>query len=147
MAVNKLKPPKNLHIEFKPSPRQYELWKLLQPNYCPHCGGEIEQILVGYDPQRNPQYKPQCKQCRSQNLPQLILGGGAAGGGKSFIGSVWLVSSCIRFENIRAVVARKTLKSLKESTWNTIKSILKDWGLKEDINYKINNLDGKATQL
>ena len=64
MAVNKLKPPKNLHIEFKPSPRQYELWKLLQPNYCPHCGGEIEQILVGYDPQRNPQYKPQCKQCR-----------------------------------------------------------------------------------
>lgn len=74
------------------------------PNNCPHCGGEIEQILVGYDPQRNPQYKPQCKQCRSQNLPQLILGGGAAGGGKSFIGSVWLVSSCIRFENIRAVV-------------------------------------------
>ena len=55
--------------------------------------------------------------------------GGAAGGGKSYIGSVWLVSSCIRFENIRAVVARKTLKSLKESTWNTIKSILKDWGL------------------
>ena len=145
MAVNKLKPPKNLHIEFKPSPRQYELWKLLQPNYCPHCGGEIEQILVGYDPQRNPQYKPQCKQCRSQNLPQLILGGGAAGGGKSFIGSVWLVSSCIRFENIRAVVARKTLKSLKESTWNTIKSILKDWGLKEDINYKINNLEGTLT--
>lgn len=145
MAVNRLKPPKNLHIEFKPSPRQYELWKLLQPNYCPHCGGEIEQILVGYDPQRNPQYKPQCKQCRSQNLPQLILGGGAAGGGKSFIGSIWLVSSCIRFENIRAVVARKTLKSLKESTWNTIKSILKDWGLKEDINYKINNLEGTLT--
>ena len=66
-------------------------------------------------------------------------------GGKSYIGSVWLVSSCIRFENIRAVVARKTLKSLKESTWNTIKSILKDWGLKEDINYKINNLEGTLT--
>lgn len=73
------------------------------------------------------------------------IGWGAAGGGKSFIGSVWLVSSCIRFENIRAVVARKTLKSLKESTWNTIKSILKDWGLKEDINYKINNLEGTLT--
>ena len=40
------------------------------------------------------------------------------------------------------MVARKTLKSLKESTWNTIKTILKDWGLKEDVNYKINNLDG-----
>lgn len=53
-----------------------------------------------------------------------------------------MISSCIRYENIRAVVARKTLKSLKESTWNTIKTILKDWGLKEDVNYKINNLDG-----
>ena len=110
MAVNRLKPPRNLRIEFKPSPRQYELWKLLQPNYCPHCGGEIEQILIGYDQQGNPQYRPQCRHCKSQNLPQLILGGGAAGGGKSYIGSVWLVSSCIRFENIRAVVARKTLK-------------------------------------
>lgn len=144
MAVNRLKPPRNLRIEFKPSPRQYELWKLLQPNYCPHCGGEIEQILIGYDQQGNPQYRPQCRHCKSQNLPQLILGGGAAGGGKSYIGSVWLVSSCIRFENIRAVVARKTLKSLKESTWNTIKSILKDWGLKEDTNYKINNLEARS---
>lgn len=77
MAVNRLKPPRNLRIEFKPSPRQYELWKLLQPNYCPHCGGEIEQILIGYDQQGNPQYRPQCRHCKSQNLPQLILGGGA----------------------------------------------------------------------
>ena len=61
MAVNRLKPPRNLRIEFKPSPRQYELWKLLQPNYCPHCGGEIEQILIGYDQQGNPQYRPKYK--------------------------------------------------------------------------------------
>ncbi len=89
-----------------------------------------------------PQYKPECTRCKNRDLPQLILGGGAAGGGKSYIGSVWLISSCIRFGNIRAVVARKTLKSLKESTWNTIRTVLKDWGLKEDVNYKINNLDG-----
>ncbi|MCC8174460.1 MAG: phage terminase large subunit [Odoribacter sp.] len=145
MAVNKLKPPKSLKIDFKPSTRQYELWKLLQPNYCPSCGGGIEQILIGFNVHHNPQYKPQCIKCENRNLPQLILRGGAAGGGKSYVGSVWLISSCIRFENIRAVVARKTLKSLKESTWNTIKSILKDWGLKEDLNFKINNLDGTLT--
>lgn len=145
MAAGKLKAPRSLKIEFRPSSRQYELWKLLQPNYCPHCGGEIEQVLIGYDANRNPQYKPQCVKCHSQDLPQLILGGGAAGGGKSYLGSVWLISSCIRFENIRAVVARKTLKSLKESTWNTIKAVLKDWGLKEDINYKVNNLEGTLT--
>ncbi|GAB6013433.1 phage portal protein, partial [Viscerimonas tarda] len=145
MASHRLKAPKSVRIDFKPSPRQYELWKLLQPDCCPLCGGRVEQILIGYDMNRNPQYKPQCVKCHNQNLPQLILGGGAAGGGKSYVGSVWLISSCLRFENLRAVVARKTLKSLKESTWNTIKSIMKDWGLKEDINFKINNLEGTLT--
>ena len=80
MVVNKLKVPRNIRIDFSPSSRQFELWKLLLPNYCPHCGAEIEQVLIGYDQQKNPQYKPQCKRCKSQNLPQLILGSGAAGG-------------------------------------------------------------------
>ena len=76
MAVNRLKAPRNVRIDFAPSPRQYELWKLLQPNSCPHCGGTIEQVFIGYDQQQNPQYKPQCTKCKTQNLPQLILGGG-----------------------------------------------------------------------
>lgn len=61
------------------------------------------------------------------------------------MGSCWLVSSCMRFSDIRAVVARKTLKSLKGSTWNTIKKVCKEWGLKEGVHYKINNLDGILT--
>lgn len=78
MASKKLVPPKNLHIDFKPSPKQYELWKLLQPE-CPVCGGEIEQKLIGYDANHNPKYKPHCIKCGNPNIPQLILGGGAAG--------------------------------------------------------------------
>lgn len=140
-----LKAPRNLRIDFMPSPKQYELWKLLQPDYCPHCGGHISQKLIGHDIKGNPQYKPYCTQCGSTDLPQLILGGGAAGGGKSYLGSCWLVSSCMRFSDIRAVVARKTLKSLKGSTWNTIKKVCKEWGLKEGVHYKINNLDGILT--
>jgi PBSX family phage terminase large subunit len=143
--INTLQAPSNLEINFLPSPRQYELWKLLQPDYCPYCGGSIELIFIGYDEKGNRQYKPQCSQCKSQDLPQLILGGGAAGGGKSYLGSSWVISSCIRFENIRAVVARKTIKSLKESTFNTIKSILKEWKLKEGVNYKINHVEGIVT--
>lgn len=77
--ANGLKAPKNLVIDFRPSPKQYELWKLLQPDYCPHCGGQIYQKEIGIDFQGNPQYKPTCKKCGSQKLPQLILGGGAAG--------------------------------------------------------------------
>lgn len=144
MAIG-LKAPRNLKIDFKPSTRQYELWKLLQPDYCPHCGGHILQKMVGVDEKGNPKFQPYCDKCGSTDLPQLILGGGAAGGGKSYLGSCWLVSSCIRFSDIRAVVARKTLKSLKGSTWNTIKKVCKEWGLKEGVHYKINNLDGVMT--
>lgn len=140
----KLKVPDQLHIDFCPSPKQYELWKLLQPE-CPLCGGIIRQQLIGYDINHNPQYKPFCYQCNNMNVPQLVLGGGAAGGGKSYIGSVWIVSSCLRFENIRAVVGRKTLKSLKESTWNTIRMIVKKWKLVEDVHYRVNNIEGTLT--
>lgn len=139
--ASRLRTPKNLKIDFSPSPKQYELWKLLQPE-CHLCGGEIQQKLMGYDANLNPQYKPYCTKCGNHNIAQLALGGGAAGGGKSFLASVWLVSSCIRFSDIRAVVARKTLKSLKESTWNTIRMIIKNWGLLEDEHYHINNVAG-----
>lgn len=78
-----LKAPRNLVINFAPSERQYELWNLLQPNRCPHCGGEIIQVPYGIDKQGHPTYKAQCKNCGSRDLPQIILGGGSAGGGKS----------------------------------------------------------------
>ena len=42
MAIG-LKAPQNLRIDFKPSSKQYELWKLLQPDYCPHCGADMRK--------------------------------------------------------------------------------------------------------
>lgn len=143
--VKGLKAPKNLVIDFKPSPRQYEMWKLLQPNCCPHCGGSIQVVQSGEDERGKPKFSPECKKCGSRHLPRFILGGGAAGGGKSFVGSCWIIISCLRFPDTRAVVARKTLKALKGSTFNTMKYILKLWGLEQDVNYKINNLDGLVT--
>ena len=139
--VKGLKAPTNLTINFAPSAKQYELWQLLQPNRCNLCGGEITQKQVGLSPAGTPEYKATCACCGNENLPQLILAGGAAGGGKTYLSSSWIISSCIRFPELRAVVARKTLKSLKESVLNTIKKILREWGLEEDVNYKINNLD------
>ena len=82
-VVRGLHAPKNLTINIKPSPKQWELWNLLQPNRCPHCGGEIEQVVVGQTRDGRNSYKPRCKQCKSFKLPQLILGGGSAGGGKA----------------------------------------------------------------
>ena len=139
--MGKLKEPKGLTINFAPSERQYELWKLLQPGVCPVCGGKIVQVPDGFDRNGNPTYKPQCSECGNRDLPKVILGGGAAGGGKSYLGSCWLVSSCIRFPDLRAVVGRKTLKSIKRSTLNTLKKVMREWGLVEYTNYKINNLE------
>lgn len=84
MAVNKLVQPRNVVINFEPSKRQYEAWKMLQPE-CPHCGGEILQEYIGNDKDGNPEYKPMCSSCGSQNIPQIILEGGAAGGGKALV--------------------------------------------------------------
>lgn len=79
--------------------------------------------------------------CDNRNIPQLVLGGGAAGSGRFFASSVWLVNGCNRFPDLRAAAARKTLKSLKESTWNTIRTVIKQWG-GEDEHYHINNVAG-----
>lgn len=43
-----LKAPNNLKIDFAPSPRQYEVWKNLQPE-CPECGGRVIQVKTGID--------------------------------------------------------------------------------------------------
>lgn len=142
MGARKLVPPRNLSIDFKPSAKQYELWQLLEPDRCDKCGGHIHQVMLGYDEKGNEKYVPECERCHNQDLPEIILGGGAAGGGKSYIGASWLAISCLQFEGIRAVLCRKTLKSLRESTWNTLLTVLRSWGLKENENYAINNIYG-----
>ena len=60
-------------------------------------------------------------------------------GGKSYLGCCWLTYSCMQFPGIRMLVARKVRKTLLETTWKTLKDVLKGWGLVEDVNYSINN--------
>lgn len=52
--------------------------------------------------------------------------------------SVWLIIMCLKYADIRAVVARHTLKALKESTLNTILGLLKEW----KVPYNYNQKDG-----
>lgn len=141
---SKLKPPVSLRIDYAPSSKQYEVWKSLQPE-CPYCGGEIIQQIHGVDLKGQPTYHPICKHCGTTNIPQFILMGGAAGGGKSYTMASWVISSCMRWSDIKMAIARKTLKSLKGSTFNTVKMLMKKWGLKQDVHYKINNLEGIVT--
>lgn len=137
MAVKKLIAPPSLTIDFKPSLKQYELWKCLQPE-CPDCGGEIKNVFLGKDEKGNKRFVPECSSCGTRNIPQMILGGG-----KSYIGSVWLCSTCMRFPRARMALVRKQLKDIKNSTLVTIREVLTDWGVVEDVNYSVDNLNNK----
>jgi hypothetical protein len=48
-----------------------------------------------------------------------IVFGGAAGGGKSALGCLWLIEMCQTYPGTRWLMAREVLKTLKETTLNT----------------------------
>lgn len=50
---------------------------------------------------------------------QEILYGGAAGGGKSALGCLWLIEMCQTYPGTRWLMGRAKLKTLKETTLNT----------------------------
>ena len=55
-----------------------------------------------------------------------ILYGGAAGGGKTALGCLWLIEMCQKYEGSRWLMGRSKLKSLKETTLNTFFELAND---------------------
>jgi len=62
---------------------------------------------------------------------ELFYGGGA-GGGKSYLGCVWLVFCCYRYPGSRWLMGRARLKTLKESTLLTLFHVFKILGIKKN---------------
>lgn len=71
-----------------------------------------------------------------------LLYGGAAGGGKSFLGCLWIIKMCLQYPGVRMLLGRAKLKTLKESTLLTLFDILKIFGLQIDSHYKFNAIAG-----
>jgi len=69
-----------------------------------------------------------------------ILYGGAAGGGKSALGCLWLISNCQNFPGTRWVMGRAVLKTLKETTLKTFNQIASKLDITSQFNY--NKQDG-----
>lgn len=72
---------------------------------------------------------------------QEILFGGASGGGKSYLGCVWIITSAIKYPGTRWLIGRAVLKNLKESTLVTLFDIMTAWGIMKDIHYEYNTKD------
>jgi hypothetical protein len=69
-----------------------------------------------------------------------VLYGGGAGGGKSFIGCLWLLVMCQQYPKTRWLMGRAVLKALKESTLKTFIDLVSSLNWQNQVH--INQLDG-----
>lgn len=69
------------------------------------------------------------------NVTEEVLYGGAAGGGKSALGCLWLMEMCQKYPKSRWLMGRSKLKNLKETTLNTFFEVATQLGLMNQIKF------------
>lgn len=70
---------------------------------------------------------------------EIIFGGGA-GGGKSIVGAYFITKCSLKYPGTRWVIGRNSLKTLKETTLNSLYIIFREQGLRPSIHYKYNDI-------
>jgi PBSX family phage terminase large subunit len=86
----------------------------------------------------------QCFKLLLDDHTNIIVYGGSAGGGKSWLGCVWIATLCLKYEGIRCLIGRTVLQQLKQTTLNTLFEVLAMMGLKSGEHYTFN---GQSNQL
>ena len=79
-----------------------------------------------------------CWELLFDNIHTEILYGGSAGGGKSFLGSLWIATLCLKYPGIRTLIGRTVLAQLKTTTLNTFFEVCQMMGLKNGNHYNYN---------
>ena len=74
-----------------------------------------------------------------------VLYGGAAGGGKSWLGCLWLLTNALRYQGTRWLMGRAVAKTLKETTLNSFFDVCAKEGLKSGIHYVYNQQSSTIT--
>jgi phage terminase large subunit len=69
-------------------------------------------------------------------VTEEVLYGGAAGGGKSALGCLWLIEMCQKYPGTRWLMGRSKLKTLKETTVNTFFELATQLKIGNQFNYK-----------
>lgn len=69
---------------------------------------------------------------------ETLLFGGAAGGGKSYLGCAWQISRRLKYPNTRGLIGRAQLKKLRQTTMKTFWSICNEIGLVKDVHFSYN---------
>jgi phage terminase large subunit len=69
------------------------------------------------------------------NKTEEIIYGGAAGGGKSALGCLWLIEQCQTYPGSRWLMGRAKLKTLKETTLNTFFELASRLKISDQFNF------------
>jgi phage terminase large subunit len=67
-----------------------------------------------------------------------VLFGGAAGGGKSWVGCAWLLLLCMKYPSTRYLMGRSKLDALKKTTLNTFFEVCNAWEIKSGEHFTFN---------
>jgi len=89
----------------------------------------------------NPQFTKTQKECLNylfDNKTKEVLFGGAAGGGKSWVGASYLILMAIKYPKTRYLMGRSKLDALKKTTLNTFFEVCTAWNLKAIEDYTFN---------
>ena len=70
------------------------------------------------------------------NITEEIVYGGAAGGGKSILGSYFLLKHSFKYPETRWLMGRESLTTLKETTLISFFKVCKIQGLQANVHYK-----------
>ena len=79
-----------------------------------------------------------CWKFLTDDVTNIITYGGSAGGGKSYLGCLWISSLCLQYPGIRTLIGRTVLQQLKVTTLNTLFEVLQLMGLKSGEHYSFN---------
>ena len=81
----------------------------------------------------------------TDNETNIVLFGGSAGGGKSWLGCLWITTLCLNHKGIRCLIGRSVLTQLKLTTLNTLFDLLSTMGLKSGQHFNFNGQSNVLT--
>lgn len=65
--------------------------------------------------------------------------GGAAGGGKSYLGCFWIVQTALKYPGTTHLIGRKELTNLKKTTFISLFKVLSELGIRPEELFKVNS--------